>query len=356
MEKVLEAVLFVFFLYCFLLSIQLMSKGFHYFGQGFAETLLRTTSNPVVGIFIGILATSVAQSSSLITSIVVGLVSGGLLSITNAIPIIMGSNIGTTVTNVIVSLGLIGNKEEFRRAFAGATMHDFFNIMTVIILFPFQYYFNYLGWVSTNLTDLLGRIGGFKLASPLQVMTDPPAEFLAGLLGHNIIIIMAFSLVMLFISLTLMVKYMKALIIDKAEAIFERVIFRTKLQGMLFGLLLTATIQSSSVTTSLMVPLAGAGMLKLDRIFPYTMGANIGTTVTAIMAALALNNPLGISAAFAHTIFNLTGVLIFWWLQFIPIGLAQGLSSLAYKNRAYAIIYVIVVFYAIPILMIWLFR
>ena len=356
MEIVLEAVLFVFFLYCFLLSIQLMSKGFHYFGQGFAETLLRTTSNPVVGIFIGILVTSVAQSSSLITSIVVGLVSGGLLSITNAIPIIMGSNIGTTVTNVIVSLGLIGNKEEFRRAFAGATMHDFFNIMTVIILFPFQYYFNYLGWVSTNLTDLLGRIGGFKLASPLQVMTDPPAEFLAGLLGHNIIIIMAFSLVMLFISLTLMVKYMKALIIDKAEAIFERVIFRTKLQGMLFGLLLTATIQSSSVTTSLMVPLAGAGMLKLDRIFPYTMGANIGTTVTAIMAALALNNPLGISAAFAHTIFNLTGVLIFWWLQFIPIGLAQGLSSLAYKNRAYAIIYVIVVFYAIPILMIWLFR
>jgi sodium-dependent phosphate cotransporter len=356
MKKVLEAVLFVFFLYCFLLSIQLMSKGFNLFGQGLAEKLLRTTSNPFVGLFIGILATSMVHSSSLITSIVVGLVAGNLLSITNAIPIIMGSNIGTTVTNVIVSLGLIGKREEFRRAFAGATVHDFFNIMTVIILFPFQYYFNYLGWVSTRLTDLLGRIGGFSFASPLQAITDPPAEFLVGLLWNNKIVILLFSLLVLFISLILMVKYMKALIISKAEAIFERVIFRTKLQGMLFGLAITSLVQSSSVTTSLVVPLAGAGMLKLDRIFPYTMGANIGTTVTAILAALALNNPLGISAAFAHTMFNVTGVLIFWWLQFIPIGLAQGLSNLAYKNRAYAIIYVIVVFYAIPILMIWLFR
>ena len=81
------------------------------------------TSNPLVGLFTGILATTLAQSSSTITSIAVGLVASRALTIEGAIPVVMGANIGTSVTNTLVSMGHITRKEEFRRALAGATVH-----------------------------------------------------------------------------------------------------------------------------------------------------------------------------------------------------------------------------------------
>ena len=66
----------------------------------------------------------------------------------------------------------------------------------------------------------------------------------------------------------------------KLEAFFDTHIFKTTIRAMLFGILITFLVQSSSITTSLVVPLAGAGILKLRQIFPYTLGANIGTTMT----------------------------------------------------------------------------
>lgn len=118
-----------FFLYTFLVSIGLIGRAFKFFGKGVAETLLTTTADPLVGLFAGILATSIVQSSSTVTSVVVGLVGGGVLPIISAIPIVMGANIGTSVTSFIVSLGHLTRRAEFQRAFAAATVHDFFNII-----------------------------------------------------------------------------------------------------------------------------------------------------------------------------------------------------------------------------------
>ena len=98
-------------LYCFLVSIGLMGSAFKGFGKGFAESLIKTTSNPLVGLFIGILATSLVQSSSTTTSIVVGMVGSGVIAVPNAIPIVMGANIGTTVTNTLVSLGHVSRRD-----------------------------------------------------------------------------------------------------------------------------------------------------------------------------------------------------------------------------------------------------
>ena len=122
----------------FFVSLELMGDSFKLMGRGFAETLLRTTSNPFVGLFIGILATSLVQSSSTTTALTVGMVAGGGLTVAGAIPIMMGANIGTSVTNTIVSLGHITRKDEFRRAMAGATVHDFFNLLTVAIALPLE--------------------------------------------------------------------------------------------------------------------------------------------------------------------------------------------------------------------------
>ncbi len=129
-------------LYVFLLSITMMGSAFKLFGKGFAEALIRGCTNPFAGLFIGVLATGLIQSSSTTTSLVVGFVGGGVLPLQFAVPLIMGANIGTTITNLLVSFGFVTRREDFRRAFAGATVHDFFNICSVIVLFPLELRFH----------------------------------------------------------------------------------------------------------------------------------------------------------------------------------------------------------------------
>jgi sodium-dependent phosphate cotransporter len=356
-------ILFLLFLYLFLLSIQLMGGAFKLFGKGFAEDLLGTTADPVTGLFIGLLATALTQSSSSTTSIVVGLVASGVLSIHNAIPIVMGANIGTTITNTIVSLGHISRKEEFRRAFSASVVHDTFNILSVAILFPLQYFTKFLEHISLFFDKLLVNIGSMSFASPLKLITSPVADSITRAVeritgDHKAVavVVLFIALALLFLSLRYMVHYMKALIMERAEVIFERTIFKTPYHGFLFGLLLTTLVQSSSATVSLIVPIAGAGMIGLERVFPYTMGANVGTTVTALMAALATGNPSALAVAISHLMFNVCGISIFWWIRFVPIRIAEKLAGLTMRNRGYAVYYIILIFFVIPLTVIFLMR
>jgi sodium-dependent phosphate cotransporter len=355
-KKLLYTLLFIAFLYLFLLSIQLMGNAFKYFGRGFAETLLTTTSNPFNGLFIGLLSTALVQSSSTTTSIVVGLVAGGGIMMHDAIPIVMGANMGTTVTNTMVSLGHIGRKDEFRRAFAASVVHDVFNVLAVIVLFPIQYFTGYLEYAAIFFEELLINMGGATFSSPLKAVTEPVAQYIADLLGKSAWLILLVALVLLFLGLRNMVKYMKALIMDKAEVVFERTIFKTYTHGLLFGILLTGLVQSSSVTTSLIVPLAGAGMLSIDKVLPYTMGANIGTTVTALMASLATGDPSAVAVAMSHLVFNVCAILIFWWVPFIPITVAEKIAGFTTRNRSYALFYIALVFFGLPLLLVYLMR
>ena len=103
-----------------------------------SSTFVNTTSSSILALFIGIFATVLFQSSSTTTSLIVGMVSSGVVSLTASIPMIMGANIGTTVTNTLVSIGHIRRGNEFKRAFAASTVHDFFNLMAVIIMFPLE--------------------------------------------------------------------------------------------------------------------------------------------------------------------------------------------------------------------------
>ncbi len=153
-------------------------------GKGLAETLIATTTNPLVGLFVGILSTSIVQSSSFTTSIVVGLVAGGALNVTTAIPIIMGANIGTSVTNILVSMTQIRRTVEFRLALSAAIVHDFFNVLAVVILFPLQYFTNFLGLISTFVGEKFQNIGGLKFLSPVKASTKPLVEFLKEAIGN----------------------------------------------------------------------------------------------------------------------------------------------------------------------------
>jgi sodium-dependent phosphate cotransporter len=353
---IFEFLKLLIFLYLFIFSLELMGTSLKMFGKGLATNLIQTTTNPLVGLFIGILATSFIQSSSSTTSIVVGLVGGGVLNVANAIPIIMGANIGTSVTNTFASLTQINRNIEFQRSFSAAVVHDFFNLLAVLVLFPLQYFTNFLGRIASFIGEEFQHIGGLKFLSPVKALTRPLVGILKNCIGDHPWILLVLSLICLLVALSQMVKSLKALVVKKAEAWFDRYLFKTPLRAFLVGLLLTVMVQSSSITTCLAIPMAGAGLLTIVQIFPYTVGANIGTTVTAILAALVTGNLSAIIVAFSHLLFNISGMIIWWPLKFVPICLAQRFSQFATRKKLIPIFYILIVFFLIPILIICFFR
>jgi sodium-dependent phosphate cotransporter len=329
-----------------------MGTSLKMLGKGLAEALITTTTNPLVGLFVGILSTSIVQSSSFTTSIVVGLVAGGALNVANAIPIVMGANIGTSVTNILVSFTQIRRSVDFKLAFAAAIVHDFFNVLAVLVLFPLQYFTNFLGRIATFMGEKFQYIGGLEFLSPVKASAKPPVEILKALIGNYPWILFILSLIFLFLALTRLVKTLKTLVVQRAEVWLDRYLFKNAWRAFLVGIVLTALVQSSSVTTSLAVPLAGAGILTIVQIFPYTLGANIGTTVTAMLAALVTGNLAAVIVAISHLIFNLSGIIVWWPLKLVPITMAEKFSEMAVRKKIIPILYVLIVFFLIPIFLI----
>ncbi|MFP3941913.1 MAG: Na/Pi symporter [Acidobacteriota bacterium] len=346
----LAGLMFVFFL-----GLDLMGLAFKLFGKGFAEALIEGTANPFVGLLVGILATSLVQSSSTTTSMTVGLVAAGALTIEGAIPIIMGANVGTSVTNTLVSMAHVSRPEEFRRAFAGATLHDFFNLLTVVILLPVELIFHVLQRSAEALERVLEGTGGIELLDPVKAVVRPVAEWVSGtLLASSGLLTLAAGVAFLFFALRYLVKLLKSLVSRKAEQLLDQTLFRSALAAVGAGMLITVMVQSSTITTSVMIPLVGAGVVTLEQLFPLTIGANLGTTVTALLAALATGNPAAVSVAIAHLLFNIFGTLIIYPLppvRAIPLFMARTLGTLGSRNRPAAVAYVLVVFFGLPILL-----
>jgi sodium-dependent phosphate cotransporter len=153
-----------------------------------------------------------------------------------------------------------------------------------------------------------------------------------------------------------MVDIMKSLVISRVEGFFSRYIFKTTFRALLLGIIFTSIVQSSSITTSIVVPLVGAGVLSLKRVYPYTLGANIGTTVTAIMASLVTQNMAAVAVAFSHLMFNICGIAIFLPLAKIPITIAKRVALLTIRSRLIPIGIIILCFFVIPLGMIYIFR
>jgi sodium-dependent phosphate cotransporter len=263
------------------------------------------------------------------------------------------------VTNTLVSLGHVARGREFRRAFAASTIHDFFNILAVAILFPLQLTTNVVGAAAQWLAGAFEQVGGLTFASPLKLVTGPAVTSIAELSEGHPWALLALSLVMMFGSLRYLVVTLKRLVLGRVEGFFDETLFGNATRAMAFGLVVTVLVQSSSITTSLAVPLAGAGIVTLTQIFPYTLGANIGTTVTAMLAALAVGELSCVTVAFAHFLFNVMGVLIIWpipAIRRIPVRMARNLADVATTHHWLALAYVLVTFFVIPLAAIFLMR
>jgi sodium-dependent phosphate cotransporter len=360
-----RAILVIFLLYVFLVGVNGLGSGFELLSEDFVNNFFTATRNPFLGLMVGILATTLVQSSSVTTSLIVGLVAApeNPLPVVNAIPMVMGANIGTTVTNTIASLAHMGWKEEFRRAFEVATCHDFFNYLAVLIILPIELLTGVLSKSAHALTGLLGGLGGAEYESPvkgaIKAGGEPiqaAIEALAPSTGWAATIYILLSAALIYIALVSIVRTMRSAMKSRVEAMVNRAFGNSAVLGMAVGMIATFMVQSSSITTSLLVPLAGAGVITLAQAFPITLGANVGTTMTALLAALAAteqNAVFGLTIALVHLLFNLSGILIIYpWerLRNIPLAGARLLARIAVRSKLLAVLYVVTLFYGVPAL------
>jgi sodium-dependent phosphate cotransporter len=353
-------------LFIFLLGVNGLGDGFKSLGRGMLESFFAATENPFMALMVGILATTLVQSSSVTTSLIVALVAApeNPLPIANAVPMIMGANIGTTVTNTIVSIAHMGRREEFHRAFSVATCHDFFNYLAVALLLPLEILTGYLQRTATGLSSLLtGFGGGVEYDSPirgaLKAALGPIKGAIHMVVGSErlqAVLLILLSGVLIYVALMLLVRTMRTAMHSRVEVIVSRGLHRAPALALLVGVLVTVMVQSSSITTALLVPLAGAGLITLEQAFPITIGDNVGTTVTALLAALAVTGPnarWGITIALVHLLFNMSATLLiypFERIRNIPLRAARKLADIAVESRKYAFLYVVVLFYGLPAL------
>uniref|UniRef100_A0A8C5P7N0 Sodium-dependent phosphate transport protein 2B n=1 Tax=Leptobrachium leishanense TaxID=445787 RepID=A0A8C5P7N0_9ANUR len=418
-------VLLLALLYFFVCSLDVLSSAFQLVGGKAAGDIFKNhsvLSNPVAGLVIGVLVTVLVQSSSTSSSIVVSMVSSGILTVRTAIPIIMGANIGTSVTNTIVALMQSGDRNEFRRAFAGATVHDFFNWLSVLVLLPIEVASGYLYHLTNAIVTSFNIQTGENAPDMLKVITEPLTKVIiqldkkviediaagkeeaknkslvksvCGYMNESVsedmncnftnclspfkcshifanttlpdlavgLILLALSLFVLCLCLILIVKLLNSMLKGQVSVVIKKIIntdfpfpfsWLTGYLAMLVGAGMTFIVQSSSVFTSAITPLIGIGVISIERAYPLTLGSNIGTTTTAILAALASSGATlqnSVQIALCHFFFNISGILIFYPIPFtrIPIRLAKGLGNKTAKYRWFAVVYLILCFFLLPL-------
>ena len=409
-------------LFLFVCSLDLLGSAFKLMGGEAAGKVFsqnKVVSNPVAGLMIGVLVTVLLQSSSTSSSLVVAMVASSFITVETAVPIIMGANIGTSVTNTIVALSQIQDGEMFKRSFSAATVHDMFNILTVLILLPIEWMFHMLKYVSGKMVEGLAlETNENAKVELLSVLTDPITDrivvinktYLAEISkGHTVgkdeqllkifcderettmnessngeevklkrcgalfslfdlsdkvagVIILVFSLALMFFVLVCMVKILKAIFQGHISKVINKTVnagfpgkfnFLTGYVAILVGVVMTVLVQSSSIFTSTLTPLVGLNVITLERAFPLTLGSNIGTTVTSLLAALASdsNFDLALQISLCHLLFNVIGILI-WFpipnVRRIPLMCAEQLGSTTAKYRWFAFAYIVFIFVVSP--------
>ena len=377
----------------------LMGAAFKVLGSCDAGGLFQEASNPIAGLMIGILATVLVQSSSTSTSIVVSLVGSGNMNVETAVPVIMGSNIGTSITNTIVSMGQAIDEDQFERAFAGATVHDMFNFLTVLVLLPIEIITGFLRHLTAAMTPTTVAKGE-KWVGPIKNWVGPLVDVFikpdskvaskiaagsttcaavyekvatgTGRCGESpavgIIsckcddtcaaffkdkatfdedmasgaVCLFISLVLLVLCLGILVKILQSMVFGTSSSMLRKATSMNDYLAILVGTGVTILVQSSSITTSVLTPLVGVGVLPLEKMLPLTLGANIGTTFTAILASLVSTKPESVQVALCHLFFNLVGICI-WFvvpvMRKVPLNSARGLGAMTRRLKIFPVIY-----------------
>ncbi|XP_075042194.1 sodium-dependent phosphate transport protein 2C [Mixophyes fleayi] len=435
------------FLYLFICSLDVLSSAFQLVGSKLTGDIFsdnEVLANPIAGLVIGVLVTVLVQSSSTSSSIIVSMVSSGILNVKASVPIIMGVNVGTSVTSTLVSLAQSGDRNEFRRAFGGSAVHGMFNWLTVIVFLPIELGTGYLFYLSQAIIKTFNIHAGGNAPDILKVITRPFTDLIIKLdssviagnavgnpeyvnkslvkrwclttvtnvteytpatnmtncsavtcftngsgtfveetitIKENVercvhifayanlsdiavgLILLTASLLVLCTCLILIVKLLNSVLKGHIAHVIKKIInadfpfpfsWLTGYLAILVGAIMTFVVQSSSVFTAAIVPLMGVGVISMKRAYPLFLGSNIGTTTTAVLAALA--SPAeslseAVQVAFIHLFFNLSGLLLWYVVPYfrIPIHIAKKFGDITAKYRWFAVLYLLLSFLILPL-------
>jgi solute carrier family 34 (sodium-dependent phosphate cotransporter) len=343
-------------LFIFLVVIDLLTLSLVSLNNEILDQLFEASNNPFVGLFVGLLMAALIHSSSIVTAMMVAIVASGNMTLVQAVPFVLGANIGTTITSTLVSFSFIMKKNEFKKAFAAGVLHDLFNIIAVLILLPLEYYFGLLSNTASFISATLfknyqGENSNFNYN---LLFTRPISAYLLGIINSSL-----FALVISLIGLFTTVKFITRIIFKSFIAInvkqINSYVFKNPYLAFFYGIIFTAFVQSSTVITSLVVPLVATRKTTIKKVFPFIMGSNVGTTITAAIAAL-FKPEAAISLALVHFLFNVFGVILFLpfpVLRNIPVMAAIYLGKQTIKSRFVGLGYIIVTFFLLPFLLIY---
>ena len=339
----------------FIFAIDLLTVAIGKINSGLALEILQATKNPFISLFIGLLLTALIQSSSTVTASLVAIVASGNLTLQQAVPIVLGANIGTTLTSTLVSLSYLMDKKEFRRALSAGISHDFFNMLTVILLLPLEIYFGFLSKMAAHIADWVAADNSFE--GPIvynRIFTRSLSEWIDTQIDSTLVtVILSIALVFFAIKVLSTAMY-KTFVKDSFEEV-NKVIFQKTGLAFFYGTFFTAAVQSSTVTTSLIVPLVASKKVTLAKAFPFIIGANIGTTITAVIASI-YKPEAAIALALVHVLFNSFGALIFLpfaSIRKIPVWLSNYMAKISMKHRVVVFAYILLTFFIIPFLLIY---
>jgi solute carrier family 34 (sodium-dependent phosphate cotransporter) len=339
----------------FIFSIDLLTVAMAAINDTVAGEILQATQNPFISLFIGLLVTALIQSSSTVTASIVAIVASGNMSLQQAVPMVLGANIGTTLTSTLVSFSYLMEKKEFMRALSAGIVHDMFNILTVLILLPMEVYFGFLSGLAQKIVKWFNFDESFE--GPIvynKLFTRPLTEWITDHISIPFLtMILAVFLVFAAIKILSTAMY-KSFVLDSFNNI-NNLIFKKTGLSFLYGTFFTALVQSSTVTTSLVVPLVASRKVSLEKSFPFIIGANLGTTITAVIASL-YKSEAAIALAIVHILFNGIGALIFLpfpEIRRIPVLMANFMGKKAVANRIVGFAYILLMFFIVPFLLIY---
>lgn len=252
-------------------------------------------ANPWVGLSVGVLGTVLIQSSTTTTAIAVTAVGSGALPIQGAIPIILGANVGTTVTTSLVALTFIGDRAKFRRALGASTVHDFYNWLALLIFFPIELIWHPLQHIRGALThalygtDWLPNPAHFNFiraaTGPVEHVVIHATSHISSTLGPLFTIVIGAALIL--VAVRYLGKLLKLLMVGRVRDVLIKAVGRNPYLAMASGMGVTVVTQSSTITTSVLVPFADTGILTPAQVYPVVVGSNLGTTFTVVFAAFA---------------------------------------------------------------------
>jgi len=344
-----------FFLYLFIFAIETIKTTSLALAPDIQNFLLHDM-NPLKAIATGWFTTAVVQSSGVVGSITAAFAGNGILSLETAVYILIGASLGTTLTALLISIITISQKRrDFRHGFEIGLCYALYSALLVFIVFVLEFFFGAFSKTSLFLASIIGdKIALGKVPNVVEIVTSPILNVLLEKTNNLIVFIFGFAI------LIFALRYIGKSILEVfgGEENTRKLInkhFDSKIKVYFLGAFLTAIIFSSSITISLLVPLAVTRVINLKKAIPFILGADLGTTTDVLLASIIIGNENALATFLAFFLFGLIGTLIFLpntrFLYKITKHTSKKLIHISRKKA----LYFLLAFLTIPLLMIWIF-